>query len=187
MKSKAIYFFMMIFVGALVFSSCGSSKKAPSLNKRKKIDIPCLGEDKSDKGTLRYLGIGKSPDLVLAKREAEANGRQGLAAMFEAKIKRVIEEYSNQYITENKQEIMRTIEGMSQEVITKSISGAVPGDCQEVYENNGNYEYFVVMELDLNGAFSDLDSKISKDDKMFMEWKKEKFREIFDKATAEEN
>jgi ribosomal protein S17E len=180
MKAKYFLFVVSIVIGGLMFQSCGGSKKGTNLSGRKKIDMPCQGEDQSNGSTIRYLATATSPRIDKVKGFAERRGREGLAAIMSVTVKKLSEEYAKQYGDNTSDDFVGVIDEMSREVINQKVNGA-HAVCNEMYEKkDGGYEYWVVMELDLNDFFNDMSGKMSEKEKMFIEWSKDKFADRFD-------
>ncbi len=180
MKAKIFYALAVLIVGSFMLTSCGGSKKGTNLSGRKKIDMPCQGEDQSSGSVIRYLATATSPRIDKVKGFAERRGREGLAAMMGVTIKKLSEEYAKQFGNNETDDFVGVIDEMSREIINQEVKGA-HATCNEMYEKkDGGYEYWVVMELDINGFFNDMSGKMSEKEKMFIEWSKDKFAKKFD-------
>lgn len=176
--------FATISVG--IFSnSCSSSKEITEELGSKKITIP-LNDDKyrTNKEFFRTTNSGKSPNLAMAKKIALVNAKNELAANIQSIIKAVTEQYSNQRDIGNEIEYSAKFEENSRMIVNQSLNDVLICG-EEVYkEKDGNYTYYVAIEMSKNNLVDNISDKISKDQKLIQDFEKQKFIKIFDEEMS---
>ncbi len=165
------------FVGALTLSSCGGSKKASF---GKKITTPCSDEQyHSDKKYFRGTGNAKSTNLSMAKRKANTDANAMLAASINRTIKSVTDRYSQDIMVGDASEFAEKFEEMTRSVVNQTLNN-VSTVCSETYETEDKgYHVFMAVEVAKDELLNDISQKISKDDRLRLDYDKMKFENIF--------
>ena len=179
-------------IGILSFTAC-KSKKATPIQKEtgaKEISVPfSSSEYKTNNDFYRARNSGKSPDMAAAKKIAMNNAKSELASNIQTMIKKVTDQYTNQVTVGKDQEYSNKFEELSREVTNQSLANIRVKDEKIFQENDGSYTYWVAIEADKKEVFAQIDSKISSNDKLKLDYDKQKFQQIFDaemKKLAEE-
>ncbi len=180
MKTKNLLLIPAIAV--LSFTAC-KSKKKPIQKETGAIEISVpFSESKyrTDVDAFRSKQVGKSPDLATAKKIAFQNARAEMAANINAMVKRVTDQYTNQRTVGNAQEFENKFEELSREVVNLEMSNVKEIGEKIFKETDGAYSYWIALEAEKKNVFDKIDSKISSDAKLKLDYDKQKFQQIFD-------
>ncbi len=185
MKTNGLIYLLLI-VFALSISSCGSKKNlAKAEDSREIVSIPCSGSDfATDEDFFRANESGESPRMSMAKRQAILNAKATLAGNIESQIKTVSQQYTNQRSFESEQskvEFEEQFEEITRNVVDQQLND-VKIICEKVLKgkDDGNYQYFVAVEMPKEALRNQIDNKISKQERLQLEYDKQKFMEIYD-------
>jgi hypothetical protein len=178
---------------SLLAVSCKSKKPVTVAKQEGLIEITTPFDSKeyrSDEENFRSKQSGKSPDLATAKKIAYQNARAEMAANINATVKRVTDQYTNQRTVGNTQEFENKFEELSREVVNLEMSN-VKELGQKTFQDPSDKAYIVWIALESNkkSVLEKIDSKISNDAKLKLDYDKQKFQQIFDaemKKLAEE-
>jgi len=178
---------------SLLAVSCKSKKPVSVAKQEGLIEISTPFDSKeyrSDEENFRSKQSGKSPDLATAKKIAYQNARAEMAANINATVKRVTDQYTNQRTVGNAQEFENKFEELSREVVNLEMSN-VKELGQKTFQDPSDKAYIVWIALESNkkSVLEKIDSKISNDAKLKLDYDKQKFQQIFDaemKKLAEE-
>lgn len=172
----------LLVVSSIVFSaSCSSSKKLEKATGAKEISLPLSGKEyQSDRSHFRAKQSGKSPDLALAKKIALQNANAELAGTVSKTIKRVMDQYTNQRSVGTVQEYENKVEEMAREVVSQSLQG-VRLIGEKIYqEEDKSYTYWVAIEIAVKDIEDAASNRLSKDQRLQLDYDEKKFREQFD-------
>jgi hypothetical protein len=194
--NKKIYllktFGMVLIASTLILgTACGKKKKLAEKNAppagETAIKEYCSGDEFfSDKKYFRANALGESSDQATAKKKAMANARADLASSLQTTIKGVIDNYVNSREFNNREEIEERFEGLTREVIDQNLSGVKTICSQPVQVNaTGAFKYYVAIELSGADIADDYNERITKDERLKIDYDYEKFRAIFDQEMDE--
>jgi hypothetical protein len=181
MNFKQVTILLVFFATTLFLTSC--SKKTTPIQKETgavKISPPFNSKEyRSDNQYFRSVASGSGPDLQYSKELAKLNAKASMTADIKALVQRVFDQYKNQRTFQNKVEFEAKAEQRTVEAVSEMIAN-VKDLGEEVYkETDGSYTYWVAIEVSRDEAFSRIDSKLSSDDKLQLDYDKIKFQEIF--------
>ncbi len=178
MKVKKII--VGVLIGTTIITSCSTPKKLEKTTGAVEISIP-FSENKynSDKDFLRAKQMGKSPDLATAKKISLQNSKAELAGNIKSLVKRVTDQYTNQRTVGNKQEFENKFEELSREIVEQSLTNITIVGEKTFKELDGGYTYWTVIEVSKESLLGQTDAKISKNEKLQLDYDKKKFEEIF--------
>jgi hypothetical protein len=142
----------------------------------------CAGpEFFSDKKNFRANALGESSDQAAARKKAMANARYDLASSLQTTIEGVVDNYVNSREFNNKEEIEERFEGLTREVVKQNLSGVKVICSQPVIVNaTGRYKYYIALELSGDDIVADYNERLSKDERLKVDYDYEKFRKIFE-------
>ncbi|MGM0375836.1 MAG: hypothetical protein ACQEQ0_03600 [Bacteroidota bacterium] len=185
MKTNGLIFLLLGAI-ALSMSSCGSKKDLAKAEDSREIgSIPCSGSDyATDEEYFRANESGESPRMSMAKRQAILNAKATLAGNIESQIKTVSQQYTNQRSFESEQskvEFEEQFEEMTRNVVDQQLND-VKIICEKALQgkDNGDYQYFVAVEMPKEALMDNIDNEISKKERLQLEYDKQKFQEIYD-------
>jgi len=181
MKKLLSLTFISILVIAVI--SCKSKKGTPIEKETgaKEISVPFSSKEYStDQDFFRAKNLGKSPDMAAAKKIALNNAKSEMASNIQSMIKKVTDQYTNQRSVGKDQEYENKFEELTREVTNQSLSNVRVKDEKIFQEANGSYTYWIAIEADKKEVFNNMDSKISSDKKLQLDYDKAKFQQIFD-------
>jgi len=163
-----------------VLPACRSKKDLARETGATKITVPLSGKEyNTDKDHFRTKSSGKSPDLTTAKKIALNNAKAEMAGLIQATVKRVTDNYTNQRSIGDRQEYTNKFEEMTREVVNLKLSDVrVIGE--EIYkEANNSFTYWIAIESSKDAILNGLNSSISKNEKLKLDYDKMKFEQIF--------
>ena len=192
-RTLSITLTALMLVGGL--SACKSKKKQAEAAAAKppggetEIKVLCSGpEFFTDDKVFRANNLGESMDQATSKKKALANARADLASSIQTQIKGVIDNYVNSREMNNKEEVGERFEGLTREVLDQKLQG-VKTICEKVMkvDATGNYKTYVAIELSAQDLLSAYNERLSKDDRLRIDYDYEKFKETFDKEMEKLN
>lgn len=184
---KKLSFSIMLMAG-LVFSlvpACRSKKDLAKETGATKIEVPLSGKQyNSDDDFFRTKSSGKSPDLTTSKKIALNNAKAEMAGLIQATVKRVTDNYTNQRSIGDRQEYANKFEEMTREVVNLKLSDVkIIGE--EIYkEANNSYTYWIAIEASKESILNGINSSISKNEKLKLDYDKMKFEQIFNEEMS---
>jgi len=186
-RTLSITLSALMLVGGL--SACKSKKKQAEAEKNAmptgetEIKVMCSGPDyfTNDK-VFRQNAVGESMDQMTSKNKALSAARGLLAADINTQIKRVIDNYVNSRELNNKEEVSERFEGLTREVVDQKLSG-VKTICEKqvTVNGSGNYKTYIAIELSAQDLIAAYNERLSKDERLRIDYDYEKFKETFDK------
>jgi hypothetical protein len=179
---KTLKLFLIPTIALVAVTSC-KTKKTPLAKQTGAIEItvPFSGKEyRSDEDFFRAKQSGKSPDLAAAKKIALQNAKSELASNIQSVIKKVTDQYTNQRTVGKSQEFENKFEELAREVTDQSIANVTIKDEKIFQETDGSYTYWIAVEADKKEVFRKLDTKISNDSKLKLDYDKAKFQQTFD-------
>ena len=175
--------FVAITLAAVVFAGC--SKKAAAPKGETKVTVPCSGPDYfTTNKFFRANSIGESSDQVTSKRKALSNARNELAQAIQTTVKTVTDNYVNSREMNNREEVEERFESLNREVVDQTLSG-IRTICEELMKTEqGNFKTYIAIELSADELVSKYNERLSKDERLKIDYDYEKFKETFDKEMA---
>lgn len=164
-------------------SACKKNKEVQAPEGEVLINEYCSGPEYfSNDEFFRANGLGESMDQATAKKKALSNARADLASAISTTIKGTIDNYVNSREMNNTEQVEERFEGLTREVINQELKGTKT-ICQKVVRvtENGNYKYYVAIELSGQDLLTAMNERISKDDQLKIDYDYEKFKETFEK------
>ena len=161
----------------LVMASCGSEKQVAS-------NFPCP-DCKATTDVFRYLGqhiASSDRQMQQARSMAANNARAELATMVNATVKRVVDNYTSEYINGNDSEFKSRLQDISRTVVSQLLTGT-PVTCEGVMPSTstpGATICFACVELTGKSVLDGIASKVSNDEKLRTDFEYEKFKQVLD-------
>lgn len=192
---KSTHLLLVPALAVLTLAGCKSKKETPQTPVQKdtgavEISVPFSSKEyRSDENVFRAKQVGKSPDISTAKKIAFQNAKAEMAGNINSMVKRVTDQYTNQRTVGNAQEFENKFEELAREVVNMELSNVKEIGEKIFKEPDGAYTYWIAIEADKKAVFEKIDSKISSDAKLKLDYDKQKFQQIFDaemKKLAEE-
>ena len=190
---KKVTLFLLPIIASLIIVSCKSKKPVSIAKQEGQIEISTPFDSKeyqTDAENFRAVESGRSPDLSTAKQIATQNARSLMAANVNAKVKKVASNFTKQQTVGNPQEFANDFTSQSLEVVNEELSNTHQIG-QKTFQDPSDKSYTVWIALEANkkSIFEKLDSKISGDKKLKLDYDKQKYQQIFEaemKELAEE-
>lgn len=173
---------------AIMFSmsSCRGTKKlvVAETQGTKEVVLPLSGKEyQSDKDFYRAKSSGKSPDIATAKKIAMNNAKAEIAGLISSKIKAVTQNYTNQRAVATAQDFENKFENLTTEVVSQQlVDVALIGE--KLLQTGTVYDYYVAIEISKQAILNGIDSSISKNQKIQIDYDKKKFEEIYNKEMS---
>lgn len=186
MKTKLFLVLFAVITVVMAVSSCGSQKKAVNAGKTEIIMPFNTPADKTDMEYFRATASGTSPDQEMARTIADLNARTQLATQITSVVKAVTERYMNQVNVADKAEFAQKIEQNVRLVVNQELNGAVVKGSKLYQDNNGNYEFWVNVEMPRTKVIDGLEDAISKDAKLAVDFDQHLFMKTFEEEMANE-
>lgn len=192
-RTLSISLSALLLVGSL--GACKSKKKQAEAEKNAmpggetEVKVMCSGPEffTNDK-VFRANNLGESMDQATSKKKAMANARADMASAIQTQIKGVIDNYVNSRELNNKEEVAERFEGLTREVLDQKLAG-VKTICEKQVTVNasGNYKTYVAIELSAQDLLAAYNERLSKDERLRIDYDYEKFKETFDKEMEKLN
>ena len=190
---KKVTLFLLPIIASLIIVSCKSKKPVSIAKQEGLIEVTTPFDSKeyqTDAENFRAVESGRSPDLSTAKQIATQNARSLMAANVNAKVKKVASNFTKQQTVGNPQEFANDFTSQSLEVVNEELSNTHQIG-QKTFQDPSDKSYTVWIALEANkkSIFEKLDSKISGDKKLKLDYDKQKYQQIFEaemKELAEE-
>ena len=176
------FFALLIGVScfALLIGMSGCKPKQVVPKGEEVVELPCNGpEFFSKKGIIRASASGESADQMLAKKKAQANSREQLAATLNVTIKSVVDNYYSSKAIGNVEEAKTRFEGLTRQVVDQQLSG-VATICEKLTKTKQNtFKCYIAQELNSEEILSSIQKRISGDEKLRLDFEYEKFKNEF--------
>jgi hypothetical protein len=181
MKKLTYSTFVLLAFGAAFMFSCKSKEKAPPKGETEVV-VPCSGPDYfTTTKFFRSNSIGESQDQVTSKKKALANARAELAASIQTTVKAVTDNYVNSREMNNKEQVEERFEQLNREIVDQKLTG-LKTICEKLMKTeNGTYKTYIALELSADDLVASYNEKLSKDERLKIDYDYEKFKETFDK------
>ncbi len=179
MKKTANLSFVLIALAAVFIGGC-KSKKAPIPSGEKEVVVPCSGPDFfTTTKVFRANSIGESMDQVTSKKKALTHARNELAQSIQTTVKTVTDNYTNSRTMNRKEELEQKFEQLNREVVEQTLQG-VRTICEKLVQTKeGNYKTYVAIELSADDLVKQYNERLSKDDRLKIDYDYEKFKDTF--------
>jgi hypothetical protein len=172
-----------LFLAATAFVvGCKGKKEAAKPAGETEVIVPCSGPDYfTTNKVFRANSIGESSDQVASKKKALSNARAELAASISTTVKAVTDNYLNSREMNNREEVEERYEQLNREVVEQQLTG-VRTICEKLMKTgNATYKTYIALELSAADLVSAYNEKLSKDERLKIDYDYEKFKETFDK------
>lgn len=172
--------FLLFALAAIVMVGCKSKKQLPK--GEVEINIPCSGPDFfTNNKYFRANSLGESQDLVASKKKALSNARGELAASIQTTVKGVTDNYLNSREFNNKEEVEERFEQLNREIVNQTLQGLKTICEKQVKTSNGSYKTYVAIELSADDLVTSYNERLTKDERLRIDYDYEKFKETFEK------
>ena len=180
MKNLIRLSYVVVVGAAAVFAGCKSKQPMPT--GEKEVVVPCSGPDFfTTNKVFRANSIGESMDQVTSKKKALANARAELAASIQTTVKAVTDNYTNSREMNNKEQVEERFEQLNREIVDQKLTG-VKTICEKLMKTgNATYKTYVAIELSAEDLVATYNERLSKDDRLKIDYDYEKFKETFNK------
>lgn len=181
MKKLTYSSFILAALAITVMVSCKSKKEATPKGETEVV-IPCSGADYfTTKQAFRANSSGESQDQNTAKKKALTNARNELAQAIQTTVKTVTDNYVNSREMNNREEIEERFESLNREVVDQTLSGIRTICEKNMLTQQGTYKSYVAIELSADELVTKYNERLSKDERLKIDYDYEKFKETFDK------
>ena len=166
-------------LGLFVFS-CKNKPSAPK--GEEVVEVPCSGPDYfTSKDVFRSNSIGESLDQVTSKKKALANARAEMASSIQTTVQTVTDNYVNSREFNNKEELEERFESLNREIVNQKLTGIRTICEQLVKTQEGRYKTYIAIELSADELVAEYNERLSKDERLRIDYDYEKFKDTFDK------
>jgi hypothetical protein len=182
MKKLTYSSFVLLALATILIVGCKSKEKAKTPDKEVEVAVPCSGPDfYTTAKFFRANSSGESQDQVTSKKKALTNARNELAQAIQTTVKTVTDNYVNSREMNNKEEVEERFESLNREVVEQTISG-VRTLCEKLMKTSaGTYKTYIAIELSADELVAKYNERLSKDERLKIDYDYEKFKETFDK------
>ncbi|HSH52933.1 MAG TPA: hypothetical protein VK982_14500 [Bacteroidales bacterium] len=186
MKKRIYKSFGLLLAGAIVFgsnfTSCKSKKEVTDVKGETLVEVYCSGPNyRSDKSNFRANATGESTDMEIARKKATSNSKAALAGQIETIIKGTTDNYVNSREFNNVEEVEERFESLSREVINQQLNN-VKTICEKITQTKaGTYKCYMAIEMSVDALEEALNNKLSRDQRLKIDYDYEKYKETFDK------
>ncbi len=177
---KKISLLLGVALMTLVMASCGSQKQVAS-------NMPCP-DCRSTTEVFRYLGqhVATGDRQMQQARSMAANAaRAELATQVSATVKRVVDNYTSEYITGENSEFNQRVQDIARTVVNQLLVGT-PVVCEGTMPGStaGNTICFACVELTGKSVLEGVASKINNDEKLRTDFEYEKFKKVLEEEMS---
>lgn len=180
---RSFAWLMIIALPMAILPGCKSSKKAAQTSVPDETEVVryCYGpEYQSDKEHFRASATGESMDQMMSEKKAVTEARSKMAAQIETLVKTVTDNYGKSGEMNGKEELMKRYETLTREVVNQKLSGTIEICNKQTKNKTGNYKTYVTLELGGNDVLSAINSKLSNDEMLKIDYNYEKFKKTFE-------
>ena len=172
--------FVVMMAAVVIIGGCKSKEKTPA--GEKEVAVPCSGPDFfTNNKVFRGNSIGESMDQVTSKKKALTNARNELAQAINTTVKTVTDNYVNSRELNRKEELEQRFESLNREVVDQTLTG-VRTICEKLVQTKeGNYKTYIAIELSADELVAKYNERLSKDDRLKIDYDYEKFKDTFNK------
>ena len=118
-------------------------------------------------------------DQVTAKKKALMNAKHELASAIESTIKSVTDNYVNSREFNNSEELEERFESLSREVVNQKLTGVRIICEKHTITPENKYKTYIAIELTGEEIIEAMNSRLSKDEKLKIDYDYEKFKKTF--------
>lgn len=178
MKNLIRLSYVVVAVAAVVFAGCKAKQKIP--DGEKEVIVPCSGPDFfTNNKVFRANSIGESIDQVTSKKKATTNARNELAQSIQTTVKTVTDNYTNSRSMDKREQLEQRFEQLNREVVEQTLQG-VRTICEKLVQTkDGGYKTYVAIELSADDLVKQYNERLSKDDRLKIDYDYEKFKDTF--------
>ncbi|MEG2780374.1 MAG: hypothetical protein RR919_06095 [Bacteroidales bacterium] len=178
---KKIFTFSLIAGLSVLLFACGSSKKLAKSDGMQELNIPLNGaEYRTNEKCYRAVQSGISPNSAMAKKIAVQNARQELAASIKADLEAVIENYGKGQGVDTTNEYKGQYQELVYTTLDQQLVGVKIIDEKLFKQADNSYKYYVCLQINKDELKEKITQKLSKEEKMKLEFDLDKFRRIYD-------
>lgn len=184
MKTTSLFTVKALVIALLAVGlvACSGSRKATKNTVGTMLkDLPCQKEGRSDKKFFRGYADAKSSNLNMARTKAMTQAKANLAGVINTTIKTVNDNYMNERQFGDKLEFESKFESLTREVVNQELNNIAVVCEEQSVTKDGLYNKFIAIEINKEELFNGIDSQISKNQKLQIDYDKMKYQEIFDK------
>ena len=177
---KKITLLLGVALMTLVMASCGSQKKVAS-------NLPCPDCQPTTE-VFRYLGqhVATGDRQIQQARSMAANAaRAELATQVTATVKRVVDNYTSEYISGEKSDFNQRVQDLARTVVNQLLVGT-PIVCEGTMPGStaGNTICFACVELTGKSVLDGIANKIGNDEKLRTDFEYEKFKKVLEEEMS---
>ena len=182
MKTLTNSTLLLVAFCAVLIIGCKSKEKTKTPTGEKEVSVPCSGSEFfTNNKFFRANSIGESQDQVTSKKKALANARAELAASISTTVKAVTDNYTNSREMNNKEQVEERFEQLNREIVEQKLTG-VRTLCEKLMKTDGGtYKTYIAIELSAEELVASYNERLSKDERLKIDYDYEKFKETFDK------
>lgn len=181
--------FSLLVIATATSVSCSSSKSVtttPTPQGMVEDVIPMSGAKyRGDAEYYRAVQNGVSKERSMAQKIAMQNCRQELASNIQADVQLVIESYAKNQNTGMSNENKSQYQELAYAVVNQRLTDVQIVDEKIYREANGEYRYYVCMQLPKKSLAEAIEEKLANDAKLNLEFDREQFKKIFQEKMAD--
>lgn len=172
---------LLVAIVSLGMVGCKTKAITPKDLGEVELKMYCAGpEFQTTNKAFRSSALGESMDQMTAKKKAMSEARSGLAASINTQIKAVTDNYVKSGEYNNKEELMQRYEGLTREVVDQTLVGTRVICERSTVLKNGNYKYYVCIELGANDILESLNNRMTNNEMLKVDYNYEKFKKTFE-------
>ncbi len=183
-KMHQLTLFLAVLIGiGFTLASCKSEEKIAKKNKEKLVDVFCTGPKyETDKKVFRANSVGESIDQAISKKIALNNARTQLASEIKVTVQSALDNYAKQQVHNKSADLEKNFQSLSREIVDQELIGTRT-ICEKVTKTKkGQYKTYIAIELTSDKILKSLNDRLSKDEKLKIDYDYERFKKEFDKA-----
>lgn len=181
MKNRIVSLTLLVavFCAAMLFTQCRTKTALPP-GEVTIGPLPCSGPDFfTNSEYFRANSSGLSSNMANSKKIALSNARAELAGHIGVLVSGVVDNYFQQAGVEERSQYAERYEGLFREVVDERLAGTRV-ICEELARTaDGRYRTYIAIELTGNEILSAANSRISRDERLRLDYDYERFKGTF--------
>lgn len=178
----------LVLTTALMISGmfgCKGKKAVAPPTGETEVVVLCSGPEYfTNNEYFRANAVGESLDQMTSKKKALSNAKAELASSINTVIKGTIDNYVNSREFNNQEEVEERFESLTREVINQKLSGIKTICEKQTKTAEGKYKTYMAIELSGDELVTDMNERLSKDERLKIDYDYEKFKKTFDEEMS---
>jgi len=177
---RSLVLVALVAVCLVVMFSCKKGATKTPVPDEVEIKIPCQKEGRSDKNFFRADNSATSSDMSLSREKALLAAKQKLSSLIQSQLKSVTDRYVNETEVGKNSSFEQKFENLTREVVNQKLNDInITCEKNTFDKTNNKYTTYIAVEISKEDLLKGVNSGITKDEKLRVDYDKMKFEQIF--------